>query len=177
MSIFLIGQKKPFNQHIEELSKSKTRVGMVWLKWIILETIADVLAISTYKHPSPLHASNMLFIWKNRAFFWLVSSFLCNLQMCKPFYSHCPKVELTHTCNYKMIILGYFMYFRSEKRLNLKKIDKNSLSTNNTISPEQALLRFWLSHRSPTTFPWIRPPVLENVSPTYVFGWLTSRTL
>ena len=49
-------------QHIEDLSKSKTRVGMVWLKWIVLETIADVLAISTYKHPSPLHASNMLFI-------------------------------------------------------------------------------------------------------------------
>ena len=70
-------------------------------------------------------------------FFWLVSSFLCNIQMCKPFYSHRPKVRLTHiihiltkfiktyhTYNYKMIILGYFMYFRSEKRLNLKKIDR-----------------------------------------------------
>ena len=30
-------------QHIEELFKSKTIVGMVWLKWIILETIDGVI--------------------------------------------------------------------------------------------------------------------------------------
>ena len=32
-------------QHIEELSKSKTRVGMVWLKWLIVGTIDGVLVI------------------------------------------------------------------------------------------------------------------------------------
>ena len=32
-------------QHIEELSKSKTIVGMVWLKWLILGTIDGVLVI------------------------------------------------------------------------------------------------------------------------------------
>ena len=30
-------------QHIEELSKSKTRVGMFWLRWLILGTIDGVL--------------------------------------------------------------------------------------------------------------------------------------
>ena len=35
-------------QHIEELSKSKTRVGMVWLKWLFLGTIDGVLNKPTH---------------------------------------------------------------------------------------------------------------------------------
>ena len=48
-SAFLTGQEasRPMwdrtVEHIEKLSKSKTKIGMVWLKLIILETIAGVL--------------------------------------------------------------------------------------------------------------------------------------